>query len=83
MKMCYITFRSITPAQRGQRVLQQNGVTCTLQRTDRIMEQRGCGYNLRLRAENRNMAVQLLRDSEIPYSRIYQDGENGLEELIL
>ena len=49
MRFCYITFRSVTPAQKGEGVLRRAGVDCTMQRTPRWMEEQGCGYSLRLR----------------------------------
>ena len=33
MEICYITFRSVTYAQRGERVLSGSGIGSTLQRT--------------------------------------------------
>lgn len=77
MKMYCITFRSITPAQRGHRLLRQQGVECSLQRTPRWMEERGCGYCLRLRDEDVHRAARLLQDSNLTYSRIYGE-ENGV-----
>ena len=71
MKMDYITFRSITPAQRGQRILQHGGIETMLMRTPRWMEERGGGYCLRLKPENREQAVLLLQQTQIPYSRVY------------
>lgn len=76
MKMYCITFRSITPAQRGQRLLQAKGLRCVLQRTPRWMEARGCGYCLRLRPEDANVAAALLREENLPFSKIYAE-ENG------
>ncbi len=83
MRMNYITFRSVTPAQRGQRVLQQAGIVCTLQRTPKYMQDRGCGYCLRLRPGDCLRAVELLKGAAAAYSKVYS-GENGLvEELVL
>ena len=61
MKFYYITFRSVTFAQRGERVLQKAGLRCTLQRTPRWMEEQGCGYCLRLWTKDAAPAVELLR----------------------
>lgn len=83
MGMNFITFRSITPAQRGQRLLQQAGIECTLQRTPRWMEERGCGYCLRLRPEHTDRAVGLLRQGSLAFSRIYAGTDSGAEELHL
>lgn len=71
MEMDYITFRSITPAQRGQRLLQQNGIATTLMRTPRALEDKGCGYALRLRSEHMDRAVGLLNRAQIPYRKVY------------
>ena len=49
MRSDYITFRSVTVAQRGERLLKNSGIDCILQRTPRWMEERGCGYCLRVR----------------------------------
>lgn len=43
MKEYFVTFRSITFAQRGQNVLRSAGVPVQLQRTPRWMEEKGCG----------------------------------------
>ncbi len=44
MRMNYITVRSVTPAQRGQRSLNQAGIACTLQRTPRQMQERALAH---------------------------------------
>ena len=76
MKMGCITFRSITPAQRGQRLLRSQGLEAALQRTPRWMEERGCGYCLRLQPEQIRRAAQLLRENGLLYSKLYVE-ENG------
>ena len=77
MKMICITFRSITPAQRGQRLLRSRGLEVALQRTPRWMEERGCGYCLRLGSEKLQEAAVLLRENGLPFSKIYAE-ENGV-----
>ena len=71
MKRDYITFRSITPAQQAQIVLRRGGVESVLQRTPRWMEQQGCGYCLRLRSEQRDLALMLLQQSGVRYQKVY------------
>ena len=83
MRMDFITFRSVTPAQRGQRALQQEGIFCGLQRTPGYMEQRGCGYCLRIRSEDTARAVTSLRQQRIPFSKVYRSTDDGMEELVL
>ena len=82
MHFYYITFRSVTYAQRGEKILQKEGIRCTLQRTPRWMEQRGCGYCLRLWTEGTAPALHLLQKHQIPYRKVYIQGRDGqLEEM--
>lgn len=82
MKTYYITFRSVTPAQRGERLLRRGGFDCTLQRTPRWMEERGCGYCLRIRPGDALACLELLRGNGVGFSKVYAQQENGrVEEL--
>ena len=82
MKFYYITFRSVTHAQRGESILKQRGIRCTLQRTPRWMEEQGCGYSLRLQTRQISEAVKLLRQEQIPMRKLYrQNGDGTLEEI--
>ena len=84
MKTYFVTFRSITFAQRGERVLQKEGIHCALQRTPRWMEAQGCGYCLRLPAQDGLRAASLLREKQVPLGKIYLQRERGeLEEIQL
>ena len=84
MKECFITFRSVTFAQRGERELKRAGISCSVQRTSRWMEQQGCGYSIRLRCQDIMSAVELLQGKQVPYRKVYLYGENGqLEETAL
>lgn len=71
MNMECITFRTITPAQRAQRVLRQSGLTVSLQRTPRAMEQQGCGYCLKLRSADREKAIAVLNSAGVRFQNIY------------
>ena len=77
MEMCFITFRSVTYAQRGERVLAEEGIRARLQRTPRWMEEQGCGYCLRLREQELSRAGELLRKSRVSYRRTYRTDERG------
>ena len=84
MKFCMITFRSVTPAQRGEGILRRAGLDCTLQRTPGWMEEKGCGYSLRLRCGEIMQALDLLRSADVPYRKVYLRRETGeMEELAL
>lgn len=82
MKEYFVTFRSITFAQRGQAVLRSAGIPAQLQRTPRWMEEKGCGYSLRLLPGYGAAAMEQLKQSGIPFSRLYlHRDDGGLEEL--
>ena len=84
MKIYYITFRSVTFAQRGEELLTKEGWRCTLQRTPRWMEAQGCGYALRIWTSEVADAVELLRRNGVPLRRVYVQRHDGqLEELKL
>jgi len=84
MKFYYITFRSVTFAQRGERVLRDAGIQSTLLRTPKWMEEQGCGYCLRLWTQDVSPAVGLLRRGRVPLRKIYvQLADGQLEEMSL
>ena len=81
MKFYYITFRSVTFAQRGEKLLKNTGIRCSLQRTPRWMEELGCGYALRIWEKEISGAVTLLQQNRIPLRRVYIQMPDGqLEE---
>ena len=82
MGLYYITFRSVTYAQKGETLLKAAGIPCSLQRTPRWMEAQGCGYCLRLWTKEPDKALELLEGARIPRRRIYRQGSDGqLEEM--
>lgn len=84
MKIYYITFRSVTYAQRGERLLSENRYRSQLRRTPRWMEEKGCGYCLQMTAADILPPVLLLKSAGIPMRKVYVQKENGnLEEVAL
>ena len=82
MKFYYITFRSVTFAQRGERVVKDGGHHCTLQRTPRWMEEQGCGYALRVWTAEIQPVLRLLRQEHVMMKRLYiQKSDGQLEEM--
>jgi len=80
MKICMITFRSVTPAQRAEGVLKKAGISCSIHRTPKWMEEQGCGYSVRLHSREVPAAVQLLREADIPFRKVYLLRETGRPE---
>lgn len=77
MDVFFITFRSVTYAQRGERLLSQAGIRCSVQRTPRWMEEQGCGYSLRIQTADIDHAVEQLRDAQLPLKKIYYRRADG------
>ena len=80
MNVYYITFRSVTWAQRGEGILRRKGISCTLQRTPRWMEEQGCGYCLRIKQHQADGVVRLLRSSQVGFRKVYVQSPDGSVE---
>ena len=83
MNVYYITFRSVTPAQRGENLLRKQGIRCLLQRTPKWMQENGCGYCLRLTTDRIWEAKQQLDRAGLPYRKIYRQNREGDTEEVL
>ena len=84
MRLFYITFRSVTHAQRGERLLQEANYRCALMRTPRWMEEQGCGYALKLWTKDIEGAAALLRENHSILRKIYVQHRDGrMEELAI
>ena len=84
MKQYYITFRSVTFAQRAEARMKKAGYRCALQRTPRWMEEQGCGYALRIWVRDIAQVLEIMQEDNIPLRRIYLQGQDGvLEEVTL
>lgn len=75
-----ITFRSVTYAQKAERLLKNAGILCALQRTPKELSNRGCGYCLRLQGREALKAAQLLQDAQLPYEKVYALTDRGIPE---
>lgn len=82
MGLYYITFRSVTFAQRGEKLLMQQNIRASLMRTPRWMEEQGCGYALKLWTRDIFAVVKLLQDNRIQWRKVYAQREDGgMEEV--
>lgn len=80
MKHYFITFRSITFAQRAERLISRGGVRCAMQRTPKWMEEQGCGYALRVWSQDIRLQAEQLRQANVPMRRIYWHKDDGMFE---
>lgn len=84
MQFYFITFRSVTFAQRAEKLLNQRGFRVNLMRTPRWMEEQGCGYALKIWSNDIISVVKLLRESRIQLRKVYAQLEDGeMEEVKL
>ena len=82
MKFYYVTFRSVTHGQRGEKLLKQEGYRCHLLRKPKWMETRGCGYSLQIWTDEITGAIAMLRRENVPLQKVYvQLPEGELEEV--
>ena len=82
MKTYFLTFRSITQAQRAERAYGRAGMACTMRRTPRWMEERGCGYGVEVKCADLGAALEVLRREKIPFRKSYLlHGDGVVEEL--
>ena len=77
MNKYFITFRSVTYAQRGESALRSTGIRCVLGRAPRIMEERGCGYSLSLQHGDLYRGLETLKARQVPYRKVYARWDNG------
>lgn len=76
-----ITFRSITFAQKAQRLLRREMMETILQRTPAGLSDRGCSYCLGLRERDMTGAMALLRREHLLTGKIFsRNGEGQWEE---
>lgn len=71
MNQCLITFRSVTPAQRAEGILKKRGIGCALGRTPRWMEEKGCGYCLKVPEDLLREVAEQLRSANVAFRKIY------------
>ncbi len=83
MKDAWITFRSITPAQRGEELFRKAGISCRLQRTPAQMTDRGCSYGLRLNRARLAYGIEVLRRNQVPFRKTYLVNPEGTPEEVM
>lgn len=78
MKDCMITFRSVTPAQTAEALLQKANISCQLRRTPRWLQEQGCGYSLWIFKGEAMRAVSLLQEMGVAFRKVYLQTEKGV-----
>ena len=73
----YFTFRSVTAAMRGSRILGDAGIASITVRTPKQLQQQGCGYSLKVSGDAAVRAKLALAQAEVRYSRVYRRDDSG------
>ena len=71
MEHYFILARSVTFAQRMQKLLERNGIRCQIARAPRDMTDLGCAYTVRVAAENLPAALTILRGTSLAPVQIF------------
>lgn len=73
----FFTFRSVTAALNGKRVLQELGIRSKVMRTPGELQSNGCGYCLMLSEELAVKAQSVFQMENIRYIKGYRREEKG------
>lgn len=76
MPQYWISFRSLTHAQRAVRTLERNSITAIVSRLPQGVSPKGCGYAVIVRQQIRD-AVRLLEEAQIPRGMVFEKTERG------
>ena len=82
MQYSLILCRSLTYAQRAAKTLERAGVTATVRKAPQGASDRGCTYAVKLRSAALDRALQLLKETGIPYGkRFHIQPDGSLQEV--
>lgn len=76
MKQIWISFRSLTYAQRAVRLLERRGISAALARLPQGVSKKGCGYALILRGRAKE-ALDLLESERLPWGQSFERLDSG------
>ena len=76
MPQYWISFRSLTQAQRAARTLERTGITATVSRLPQGVSPKGCGYALIVRRRFYD-ALRLLTEAGIQSGMVFEKTEWG------
>ena len=82
MKNYLFTFRSVTYAQKGERVLKRAGIDCFIRRTPKALTNKECGYCLQIRPGDFQRALEQLQTAQVQFGKAYgMDYDGKFEEM--
>lgn len=72
-----IMCRSVTYAQRSQRLLERAGIGAYISKAPQAVTPEGCSYGVRVSRKNGHRALEILRGAGIKTGRVYRLGPDG------
>ena len=75
-----LTSRSLTYAQAAKNMLMRRGVSAFVTRTPQLLEERGCGYAVKVRAGDLTRALDALRSTAYAPVRVFRLRPDGAPE---
>ena len=69
--MYLLLCRSLTYAQRSEKLLERKGITATITKAPREAAVNGCSYCVRIQARQKDAAVDLLRTAGLAPERMF------------
>lgn len=82
MEQYVILARSVTYAQRMQKLLGQAGIRCEISRAPRDLTDLGCAYVLRLDSRDAAQALMILRRGELDPLRVFFCHNGSCREVV-
>ncbi len=77
----YILFPTLLQAQRGRKLLSDNGVPAQVVKAPRQMGEKGCAYAVRMSDRWLERSLGALDDGTIRYGRIFVPEGDGFREV--
>ena len=81
MEKVLILCRSMTHAQRSQRLLERNGIVSSLVKAPVNLTRSGCGYALILRRHGAE-GIRILKDADMLSGKIYEKNNDDWREVV-
>ncbi len=79
---CLILFRSLTYAQRAERVLERAGITATIRKAPQSVSDRGCTYCVKIHAARMERALAVLEQTRLQTGRVFvAEADGTLQEV--
>jgi hypothetical protein len=77
MQKFYFICRSVTHAQRTQRVIANAGISAVMKRTPKLMAVEGCSYCVQIAQRNLSEALVAARAAGLPPQRVFTQCDDG------